>query len=78
MSNDQNSKTSASHPQVLDIQISGFFFVSNFVLRISDFPSWSPASPNDISRLVELYDSIAYLTRLLAQIAEKKFQLDVA
>jgi hypothetical protein len=36
------------------------------------------ASPNDIQRLVELYDSIAYLTRLLGQTAEKRFQLDVA
>jgi hypothetical protein len=39
---------------------------------------WRESSPNDTRRLVELYDSIAYLTRLLEQIAEKKFQLEVA
>ena len=39
---------------------------------------WKAASPNDVPQLLELYDSIAYLTRLLEQIAEKKFQLDVA
>jgi curved DNA-binding protein CbpA len=37
--------------------------------------TWRAASPNDIQRLLELYDSIAYLTRLLAQTGEKKFQL---
>ena len=39
--------------------------------------TWQAASPN-LPQLLELYDSIAYLTRLLEQIAEKKFQLDVA
>jgi hypothetical protein len=39
--------------------------------------TWKAASPN-VPQLLELYDSIAYLTRLLEQIAEKKFQLDVA
>lgn len=40
--------------------------------------TWKAASPDDIPQLLELYDSIAYLTRLLEQTAEKKFQLDVA
>ena len=31
--------------------------------------------PNEMAQMVERYDSIAYLTRLLAQIAEKRFQL---
>jgi hypothetical protein len=39
--------------------------------------TWQAASPN-LPQLLELYDSIAYLSRLLEQIAEKKFQLDVA
>jgi len=40
--------------------------------------TWKASSPNDTPQLLELYDSIAYLTRLLEQITEKKFQLDVA
>ncbi len=31
--------------------------------------------PNELQWLVERYDSIAYLTRLLEQTAEKRFQL---
>jgi len=61
----------------LDAQLRAIYESRLEELRQFD-TTWSPASPNDISRLVELYDSIAYLTRLLAQIAEKKFQLDVA
>jgi DNA repair ATPase RecN len=34
--------------------------------------------PNELTQMVERYDSIAYLTRLLAQTAEKKFQLKAA
>ena len=37
--------------------------------------TWSAVSPNDVARLLELYDSIAYLTRLLERTAEKRFQL---
>jgi hypothetical protein len=34
--------------------------------------------PNDSSRLLERYDRIAYFTRLLEQVAEKRLQLSVA
>ena len=37
--------------------------------------NWNPASPNELTKLLELYDSISYLTRLLEQTAEKRFQL---
>ena len=33
--------------------------------------------PNELAQMVERYDSIAYLTRLLQQTAEKRFQLAV-
>jgi hypothetical protein len=35
-------------------------------------------SPNEIPRLVQLYDSISYLTRLREQTKEKRFRLSVA
>jgi curved DNA-binding protein CbpA len=34
--------------------------------------------PNELSKLVELYDSISYLTRLREQTTEKRFQLGTA
>ena len=37
--------------------------------------AWSFASPNEMEKLVRLYDSISYLTRLLERTAEKRFQL---
>jgi hypothetical protein len=40
--------------------------------------TWDSALPNEISRLIQLYDSISYLTRLLERTAEKRFQLSVA
>ena len=40
--------------------------------------TWQTASPKDVPQLLELYDAIAYLTRLLGQVAERKFELDVA
>jgi DNA repair ATPase RecN len=33
--------------------------------------------PNELAQMVERYDSVAYLTRLLEQTAEKRFQLAV-
>ena len=39
---------------------------------------WGAGSPNEMSQLRELYDSISYLTRLLERASEKRFQLDVA
>ena len=39
---------------------------------------WKRASPNELTKLLEAYDSISYLTRLLEQTAEKRFQLRVA
>jgi curved DNA-binding protein CbpA len=35
-------------------------------------------SPNELSNLIELYDSISYLTRLREQVMEKRFRLNVA
>ncbi len=35
------------------------------------------ASPNELPRLVELYDSISYLTRLREQVTEKRFRLQL-
>ena len=35
-------------------------------------------APNDLPQLVERYDTISYLTRLLEQVAEKRLQLTVA
>jgi curved DNA-binding protein CbpA len=40
--------------------------------------NWNPGSPNELTKLLELCDSISYLTRLLEQTAEKRFQLSVA
>lgn len=37
-----------------------------------------PASPNGLQKLIELYDSISYLTRLREQVTEKRFRLNVA
>ena len=34
--------------------------------------------PNDLPQLIERYDTISYLTRLLEQVAEKRLQLTVA
>ena len=50
------------------------------VARLRQFDAeWSDLSPNEIPhRLLPLYDSIAYLTRLLERMAEKRFQLDAA
>jgi hypothetical protein len=39
---------------------------------------WNVASPNELSELVQLYDSISYLTRLLERTTEKRYQLNVA
>ena len=38
----------------------------------------NPVPPNESSKLVELYDSISYLTRLREQTKEKRFQLSLA
>ncbi len=40
--------------------------------------AWSAVSPNDMSQLLQLYDSISYLTRLLERTSEKRFELSVA
>ena len=39
---------------------------------------WNSSAPNEMAELVELYDSISYLTRLLERTAEKRFQLSAA
>ena len=35
-------------------------------------------SPNELEKLIQLYDSIAYLTRLREQVTEKRHRLNVA
>ena len=35
-------------------------------------------SPNELPNLIELYDSISYLTRLREQTTEKRFRMSVA
>ena len=40
--------------------------------------AWSAVSPNDMPQLLQLYDSISYLTRLLERTSEKHFELSVA
>ena len=49
------------------------------LVQIQELDSaWSADSPNDLAKLIELYDSNSYLTRLLERTAEKRFQLGVA
>jgi hypothetical protein len=43
--------------------------------ELAQLPHVELDCPNDLARLVERYDSISYLTRLLEQTAEKRFQL---
>ena len=38
----------------------------------------SPVPPHELAELVQAYDSISYLTRLLEQVTEKRFRLNVA
>ncbi len=43
--------------------------------ELAQLPRAELGRPNELAQLVERYDSISYLTRLLAQTAEKRFQL---
>jgi len=43
--------------------------------ELAQLPRAEIDCPDELPQLVERYDSISYLTRLLAQIAEKRFQL---
>ena len=43
--------------------------------ELAQVPRAEVDCPNELAQLVERYDSISYLTRLLAQTAEKRFQL---
>lgn len=40
--------------------------------------TWQAAPPNDLAELVQLYDTLAYVTRLLERTAEKRLQLQIA
>ncbi len=40
--------------------------------------SLGPVLPNELENLIQLYDSISYLTRLRAQVTEKRHRLNVA
>ncbi len=48
---------------------------ATYEAELAQLPRAKVASPNELVQLVERYDSIAYLTRLLEQSAEKRFQL---
>ena len=39
--------------------------------------AWQATAPNDLPQLVQLYDTLAYLTRLLERTAEKRLQLQL-
>ena len=43
--------------------------------ELAQLPRAEVDCPNELAQLVERYDSISYLTRLLVQITEKRFQL---
>ena len=43
--------------------------------EIAQWPRTAVDWPNEMTSMIERYDSMAYLTRLLAQTAEKRFQL---
>ncbi len=88
----QNSATTAALPRSLleaerarlegkiarlEEQLRGTYESELEKLRQFD-ATWSAASPNDIPRLLQLYDSLSYLTRLLGRATEKKFQLSTA
>ena len=45
--------------------------------ELAELPRAEVDWPNELAQMVERYDSIAYLTRLLQQTAEKRFQLAV-
>ncbi len=42
--------------------------------RVREF---GPVSPNDLEKLVQLYDSISYLTRLREQVTEKRHRMQL-
>ncbi|MGH8092829.1 MAG: hypothetical protein ACREIF_05095 [Chthoniobacterales bacterium] len=48
---------------------------TTYEAEVAQLPRTEIGSPDELARLVERYDSIAYLTRLLEQTAEKRFQL---
>jgi len=50
---------------------------ATFDTELARLPRAEVDWPNEIAQMVERYDSIAYLTRLLEQTAEKRFQLAV-
>jgi curved DNA-binding protein CbpA len=48
---------------------------ATYQAELAQLPRGEIDWPNEMSRMVERYDSIAYFTRLLEQTAEKRFQL---
>ena len=51
---------------------------ATYEAELAQLPRGKVGSPDELKRLVERYDSIAYLTRLLEQAAEKRFQLSAS
>jgi hypothetical protein len=61
--------------QKLEEQLSATYEAALMQIRETDS---NFTLPNEVTKLVELYDFISYLTRLRAQMAEKRFQLSLA
>jgi hypothetical protein len=61
----------------LEGQLNALYETELAQLRQTDARS-NLASPNELAKLVELYDSISYLTRLREQTTEKRFRMSVA
>jgi hypothetical protein len=61
----------------LEEQLNALYETELAQLRQADAASIL-ASPNELAKLVELYDSISYLTRLREQTTEKRFRMRVA
>jgi len=61
----------------LEEQLNGLYETELNQLRQTDAAAKS-TSPNELPNLIELYDSISYLTRLREQTKEKRFRMSVA
>ena len=61
----------------LEEQLRGSYESELALIQQAD-AGWERHVPDELRKLVELYDALSYLTRLLAQTAEKRFQLSVA
>ncbi len=51
---------------------------ATYASELERLREFGPIPPNQLEKLVALYDSISYLTRLREQVTEKRYQLNVA